>query len=182
MIAAIKRQIGTEILINTENNPRIEGKKHVKVIALRWVKSLNINLPLIDLIEKVPKYSKYLKEIRSSVIVSKPITPKLKDPRSFTKPIEIGDIHFSKALCDLGANINLMPLLIYEKLRCLLQPKEVLEDALAKVRSFIILIDFVILDIEEGCAIHILLGRPFLATSKSTIDLEKLTLSINGNT
>lgn len=40
----------------------------------------------------------------------------MKDPGSFTIPIEIGDIHFSKALCDLDANVNLMPLFVYEKL------------------------------------------------------------------
>lgn len=41
---------------------------------------------------------------------------KLKDPGSLTIPIEIGDIHFSKTLCDLRVNINLMSLSIYEKL------------------------------------------------------------------
>lgn len=54
---------------------------------------------------------------------------------------------------------------------------------LVKVRSFIILTDFVILNFEEYHEILILLGRPFLETSKSTIDLEKkeLTMKINGD-
>ncbi|KAA3483652.1 hypothetical protein EPI10_005802 [Gossypium australe] len=60
--------------------------------------------------------------------------------------------------------------------------KRVLEDVLIKVRSFIILVDFVVLDFEEDRERSILLGRPFLATSRSTIDLEKnkLTMKING--
>lgn len=126
--------------------------------------------------------------------------PKLKDPGSFTIPIEIADIHFSKGLCDLKANINLMPLSINNKLglgelkntqitlrlanRLSVQLKGVLEDMLVKVRSFTILIDFIILYFDENCEIPILLGRPFLAMSKSTIDLEnnELTMRINGET
>lgn len=51
-----------------------------------------------------------------SAIISNQIPQKLKILVSFTIPIEIGDIHFSKDLCDLRANINLIPLSIYEKL------------------------------------------------------------------
>lgn len=35
------------------------------VSFLHLFKSLNVNLPLIDLIEKVPKYAKYPKEMMS---------------------------------------------------------------------------------------------------------------------
>ncbi|KAA3465319.1 hypothetical protein EPI10_000507 [Gossypium australe] len=60
--------------------------------------------------------------------------------------------------------------------------KGVLEDVLVEVRSFIILADSIILDFEEGREIHILLGRPFLAIFRSTIDLEnnELTMKIKG--
>ncbi|KAA3487945.1 Retrovirus-related Pol polyprotein from transposon opus [Gossypium australe] len=123
---------------------------------------------------------------------------KTKRPRSFTIPIEIADIHFSKALFDIEASINLMPLSINDKLglgelkntqitlhladRPSVQLKGVLEDVLVKMRSFIIPIDFIILDFDDDRKIPILLGRPFLAMSKSTIDLEKneLTIRING--
>ncbi|KAA3466133.1 Retrovirus-related Pol polyprotein from transposon opus [Gossypium australe] len=106
----------------------------------------------------------------------------------------------NKALCDLGASINLMPFFINEEIgigdvkntrvilvltnRSSVQPKEVLEDVLVKLYRFIIPADFVILDFEEDCEMPILLGRPFLSTSRSTIDLEKneLTMKINGGT
>ncbi|TYJ39997.1 hypothetical protein E1A91_A04G108600v1, partial [Gossypium mustelinum] len=184
---------------------------------LNLFKSLNVNLPLIDLIEKVSKYAKYLKEIISkrrkvkmgeqvnistscNVIISKHIPTKLKDPSSFTIPIEIGDIHFSKALCDLGSNINLMPISIYERLRLgdlentqitlqlvdrsLVQPKGGLENVLVQVRSFFIPLYFLISVFEEDCQKTILLGRPFLTTSRSAIDLEnnQLTMKISGGT
>ena len=35
---------------------------------------------------------------------------------AFTIPCKIRLLHFAKALCDLGASINLMPLSIYKKL------------------------------------------------------------------
>lgn len=63
-----------------------------------------------------------------------------------------------------------------------IHPKGVLEDVLVKVRNFIILADFVILDFAKDREIPIFLGRPFLATTWSTIDLDtnKLTMKING--
>ncbi|KAA3472891.1 hypothetical protein EPI10_023314 [Gossypium australe] len=155
-------------------------------------------------VKKIYKYVKYLKEILAnhrkvkkgdqisidascSMIITKNIPQKLKDSGS-TVPIEIGDINFSKALCDLRANINLKPLSIYKKLGLgelkntnitqqltdisSVQPKWVLEDVLVTVCNFVIPIDFVILKFEEDCEIPILLVRPFLPTSRSCIDLE----------
>ncbi|KAA3452530.1 Transposon Ty3-I Gag-Pol polyprotein [Gossypium australe] len=148
---------------------------------LNLFKTLNVNLPLIELIEKVPKYAEFLKEIMPkhrkinvgeqvsisisySVIISRQVTQKLKDPGSFTISIEIGSTHFNRALCELGTSINLIPLSIFEKLGSSAYPKEVLEDVLVKVCSFIISTNFVVLDFEEDREIPILLGRPFLAT------------------
>nr|XP_016507555.1 PREDICTED: uncharacterized protein LOC107825238 [Nicotiana tabacum] len=51
-----------------------------------------------------------------SAVVTKPIAEKLSDPGSFTIPCTIGNFAFTKALCDLGASINLMPLAIYKRL------------------------------------------------------------------
>ncbi|KAL5572849.1 hypothetical protein UlMin_022446 [Ulmus minor] len=96
-------------------------------------KSLHINLPFIDMLEQMPKYAKFLKEVLSnkrrlegnekvmltkecSVILQRKLPQKLKDPGSFTIPCTIGDFEFDKVLCDLGASINLMPLSIFRKL------------------------------------------------------------------
>ncbi|KAA3482881.1 hypothetical protein EPI10_005093 [Gossypium australe] len=130
-------------------------------------------MPLIELIEKIPKYAKFLKDIMSrhrktkvgeqvnlsassSVISSRQVPQKLKNLGSFTIPIEIGSIYFNR-LAE----------------RSSVHPKGVLEHVLVKECSFIIPTDFVVLDFEEDCEIPILLGRPSLPTSRSTIDLEK---------
>ena len=78
-----------------------------------------------------------------------------------TIPCIVGSLHFAKALCDLGANINLMPLSIYMKLgsgnpkptamrllmadRTVKRPIGILHDVLVKVESFIFSADFLFL-------------------------------------
>jgi hypothetical protein len=50
-----------------------------------------------------------------SAIIQRKLPLKLKDPSSFTIPCVIGNIEVGRALCDLGASINLMPLSILQK-------------------------------------------------------------------
>ncbi|XP_073057280.1 uncharacterized protein [Primulina eburnea] len=52
-----------------------------------------------------------------SAILQNKLPPKLKDPGSFSIPFTIGTSNFSKALCDLGASIKLMPYSCFEKLK-----------------------------------------------------------------
>ena len=47
--------------------------------------------------------------LKCSVILLNKLPPQLKDPKSFTIPCQIGSLNFDKVLCDLRANINLMP-------------------------------------------------------------------------
>ncbi|XP_075077432.1 uncharacterized protein LOC107782594 [Nicotiana tabacum] len=97
-----------------------------------------------------------------SAVVTRPIAEKLSDPGSFTIPCTIGNFAFAKALCDLGANINLMPLAIYKRLgigrarptsmllqladRTIKRPSGILDDVLIQVGKFVFPADFVILD------------------------------------
>ena len=81
----------------------------------------------------MPSYVKFMKEIFSkkrkleehetimlteecTAILQNKLPPKLKDSGSFTIPCTIGNSYFDKALCDLGASINLMPFSIFRKL------------------------------------------------------------------
>ena len=81
-----------------------------------------------------------------------------------------------------------MPLSIYKKLglgnskptamRLLMvdrtvRPIGILHDVLVKVESFIFPLDFVILDCEVDFEVPIILGRPFLATGRTLVDMEK---------
>ena len=113
----------------------------------------------------------------------------MKDLGSFTIPCSIGKYEFKKALCDSGASINLMPLSVVQRLnlgeltlttitlqmadRSMAQPEGILEYVLVKVRKFVFLVDFVIIQMEEDTQIPLLLGRPFLATGAALIDVQK---------
>ncbi|XP_030924850.1 uncharacterized protein LOC115951859 [Quercus lobata] len=132
----------------------------------------------------------------SSAILQKKLPPKLKDPGSFTIPCAIGKSYFDRALCDLGASINLMPLSVFRKLglgevkpttislqlanRSIKYPRGVIKDVLVKVDKFIFPADFIVLDMDEDEEIPLILGRPFLATGRTLIDVqqEKLVLRV----
>ena len=130
----------------------------------------------------MPNYAKFMKEILSkkkkivgeeilnltatcSAVIQRSLPAKMKDPGSFTIPCSIGNYEFKKALCDSGANINLMPLSVVQRLslrelapttiilqmvdRSMAQPEGVLEDVLVKVGKFIFLVDLEVMKMEE---------------------------------
>ena len=114
-----------------------------------------------------------------SAFATRSLVQKKEDSGAFTIPYTVGSLHFAKALCDMGASINLMPLSIYKKLglgdtkptamrllmadRTVKRPIGILHDVLVKVESFTFPTDFVILDCEVDFQVSIILGRPFLA-------------------
>ena len=53
------------------------------------------------------------------------------------------------------------------------RPIGILHDVLVKVESFIFPAYFVILDCEVDFEVPIILGRPFLATGRALVDMEK---------
>ncbi|XP_024029937.1 uncharacterized protein LOC112094091 [Morus notabilis] len=100
---------------------------------LEIFKKIHINIPFVDALEQMPNYVKFMNDVMAkkrrledfetvklteecSAILQRKLPQKLKDPGSFTIPCTIGDSHFEKALCDLGASINLMPLSVFRKL------------------------------------------------------------------
>ena len=96
------------------------------------LKKLSINVPLVEALEQMPGYAKFMKDLvtkkrsvtfedddrmqHCSDISTRSLVQKKEDPGAFTIPCTICLLHFAKALCDLGASINLMPLSIYKKL------------------------------------------------------------------
>ncbi|XP_010275709.1 PREDICTED: uncharacterized protein LOC104610674 [Nelumbo nucifera] len=95
--------------------------------------SLHINILFVDALAQMPHYAKFLKEILAnkrklgevatvalneecSLILLNKLPQKLKDPRGFTIPCTIGSLRINKALCDLGASINLIPYFVFKKL------------------------------------------------------------------
>ena len=53
-----------------------------------------------------------------------------------------------------------------------------IEDILVKVDKFIFPVDFIVLDMEEDSEIPIILGRPFLETSRAMIDVQREELKL----
>ncbi|XP_062075807.1 uncharacterized protein LOC133779927 [Humulus lupulus] len=129
-----------------------------------------------------------------NAILQRKLPQKLQDSGSFTIPCTIGKFECKHALCDLGAGINLMPLSIFWKLglgeakpttitlqlvdQSIKHPRGVIEDVLVKVDKFIFPTDFTVLDMEEDANIPIILGRPFLATGRTLIDVQKGELKL----
>ena len=159
----------------------------------------------------MPNYAKFLKDILNrkkkiaeegivnltttcSAVIQRSLPVKIKDPGSFTIPCSIGKYEFKKALCDSGANIDLMPLSVVQRLslgeltpttitlqmvdRSMAQPEGVLEDVLVKVGKFSFLVDFMVMKMEEDNQVPLLLGRPFLATGAALIDVQKGELTL----
>ncbi|PHT54216.1 Lignin-forming anionic peroxidase [Capsicum baccatum] len=99
---------------------------------MNMLKQLTINVPLVEALEQMPGYAKFMKDILTkkraasyelkdtvhhcSAIATRSLIQKKADPDAFTIPCTVGSINFAKALCDLGASINLMPLSVYRKL------------------------------------------------------------------
>ncbi|KAI3678307.1 hypothetical protein L6452_37594 [Arctium lappa] len=154
-------------------------------------KQLHINIPLVEAIEQMTNYAKFLKDILSkkkrlneyetvdlteecSVMLSSKIPPKLKDPGTFTIPCSIGGKEVGKALCE--ARPTTVSLLLADK--SIAWPKGKIEDVLVQVDKFIFPADFIILDFEADKDISIILGRPFLATGRTLIDVQKGELTM----
>ena len=172
-------------------------------------KKLQVNIPFSDMIEQVPRYARYLKDIlakkrklphgeqvamtkQCSVVLTRKLPKKEKDPGNFSLKCEIGKERL-RGLCDLGASINLMPLSIFKRLKIgqmrhtgislimadksEVKPVGVIENVLVKVEHLIFPVDFVVIDVNED-RIALILGRPFLYTSHSVIDVYKGHLTL----
>ena len=174
-------------------------------------KKIEINIPFSEALTKMPHYAKFMKDILSkkrkiaeegiviltatcSAVIQKSLPEKMQDPGIFTIPYKIGQADMGKELCEIEANINLMPLSVVKRLilreltpttmtlqmedRTLANLEGILEDVLIKVGKFIFLVDFVVIDIEEDKQVPLLLGRPFLATRAALIDVKKGELTL----
>ncbi|XP_070009737.1 uncharacterized protein [Nicotiana sylvestris] len=177
-----------------KKNGENQFKKFIDIM-----KSLSINVPLVEALEQMPSYAKLMKDLvtkkRSMNCETIKMThqvhslaPKLEDSGAFTIPCTIWSADFAKALCDLGESINLMPYSVFKTLgvgkprpksirlqmsdRTMKRPLGIIDDILVLVDKFIFPADFVFLDCEVDYKVPIILGRPFLTTRKALVDLE----------
>ncbi|CAN6573248.1 unnamed protein product [Malus baccata var. baccata] len=152
-------------------------KEEAEKDILETLRKVQVNIPLLDAIKQVPRYAKFLKELCTTrkristkevvkvgenvfAILQRKLPPKCKDPGSFTIPCVIGNTRFKSAMLDLGASINVMPYSMYVSMN---------------------LADFYVLEMDESDhapSLPILLGRPFMKTARTKIDVYNGTLSM----
>ncbi|KAK8686453.1 hypothetical protein V6N13_125478 [Hibiscus sabdariffa] len=172
------------------------------------LKQVHINLPLVEALQQMSNYAKFLKDMVSRkkrikefetclALMHNKVSAKKSDPGSFTIECFIGHNYPTKALCDPRASINLMSKSVFQKLgigeakpttvmlqladHSFVQPEGKIEDILVQVDKFIFPADFLILDCEAGENDPIILGRPFLATGRVLLDFgnEELILRVD---
>nr|GEZ35963.1 reverse transcriptase domain-containing protein [Tanacetum cinerariifolium] len=186
---------------------------------------LHINITLADALILMPKYQKILKALLSnkeklkelentplnencSAVILKKLPKKLRDPGKFLIPCGFSKLK-CKALADLGASINLIPLFVWKKLglpklistcmtlelanRAICTPAGIARDVFVPVGKFTFPADFIIVEYESDPRVPFILGRPFLQTARALIDVhgeemilcdsdERLTLNMRHDT
>nr|GEX73824.1 hypothetical protein [Tanacetum cinerariifolium] len=169
----------------------------------KMFKQLHINITLADALVLMPKYHIMLKALLSnkeklqelantplnencSAVILKKLPEKLRDPGKFLIPCGFSELK-CKALADLGASINLMPLSVWKKLglpelistrmtlelanRAICTPAGIARDVFVPVGIFTFLADFFIVDYDSDPRVPLILGRPFLRTARALIDV-----------
>nr|GEZ07101.1 DNA-directed DNA polymerase [Tanacetum cinerariifolium] len=121
-----------------------------------------------------------------SAVILKKLPEKLGDPGKFLIPCGFSELK-CKALADLGASINLMPLSVWKELglpdliptrmtlelanRAICTPNGITRDVFVLVGKFTFLADFVIVDYESDPRVTLILGRPLSRNARTLIDV-----------
>nr|GEW12732.1 hypothetical protein [Tanacetum cinerariifolium] len=129
-----------------------------------------------------------------SAVILKKLPEKLGDPGKFLIPCSFNEIK-CKALADLGASINLMPLSVWKKLglpelisthmtlelanRAICTPAGIARDVFVPVGKFRFPADFVIVDYKSDPKVPLILGRPFSWTARALIDVHGLEMILH---
>ncbi|XP_057719839.1 uncharacterized protein LOC130934269 [Arachis stenosperma] len=172
---------------------------------LQVFKKVEVTIPLLDVIQQISKYAKFLKDLcthkdrigeletltlgSSISALMKPILEKFGDPGHCLVCCRIGGVVFHDCMCDLGACMSIMPFSVFARLnlaplkrsatRFSLADKSVItvmgiaKDVLVAIKNLVFSVDFYILEMpptEGRSSSSVLLGRPFLKTSKFKLD------------
>ena len=132
-----------------------------------------------------------LSENISSILLNS-LPEKQKDPGAPLIGCSIQRMGFNKVLLDTGASVNIFPTLLYDKLNLIgLEPIKLelqladgsihapygrLDDVIVVVGNLAFPVDFIVTDVKiigELCNAPIILGRPFLATTRAIADFDK---------
>ncbi|XP_043813667.1 uncharacterized protein LOC122723840 [Manihot esculenta] len=149
---------------------------------LEIFRKVQVNILLLEIIKQIPRYAKFLKVLCTnkrnlyghekikvgenvSAVLQRKIAQKCKNKDMFA---------ISCSLKQSGVTLQLAD-------RSIVYPKGVLEDILVQVGKLIFPADFFVLDMEDDSSSNstdLLLGRPFLSTARTNIDVHEGTLSM----
>jgi hypothetical protein len=181
---------------------------------VEMLEKVHVSVPLMDILH-VPSYAKYIKDIinnkrplpsievvkltkECSTTILNHLPEKKKDLGCPTITCSIGTQVFDHALCDLGANISVMPNVVFDKLNythlasttMMLQladssvryPTGIVVDIPVKIWDYFIPVDFMVLAMEFTKVSPLILGRPLLSTVGAQINVgaREIYFSING--
>ncbi|KAA3479617.1 Retrovirus-related Pol polyprotein from transposon 17.6 [Gossypium australe] len=169
-------------LVSTEYQPRESYPNTTKKdhIDEQMPNSKKILKELLTNKRKLDDTSHVALNVVCSGILQNKLPRKLKDPGSFTIPCLIGGLSVNNALADLGASINVMPYKMFKQLG-LGKPKQTRMSIYKTIR---VPRDFVVLGMDEDSNVPLILGRPFLATAETKIDVGtgEVTLRVSNET
>nr|XP_016463268.1 PREDICTED: uncharacterized protein LOC107786323 [Nicotiana tabacum] len=126
-----------------------------------------------------------------SAIFQNKLPQKCGDPESSIIPCSLGSTKIKTSLCDPGDSINHMPFSIFRKLEGEIREirsipvslqlvdqttiilEGIVEDVLVRVDKCLFPVDFIVVKMEENREVPLILGRPFLATSRAILDIQE---------
>nr|GEY88956.1 reverse transcriptase domain-containing protein [Tanacetum cinerariifolium] len=165
---------------------------------------LNFNISFTDALILMPKFGTTIKTLLTNkdklselartllnehclAVLLKNLIEKLGDPGKFLIPCDFPEMAECLALADLDANINLMPLSVWNKLslpelsptymtleiadHSISRPVRVAEDVFVKVGTFHLPTEFVVVDFDADPRVPLILERSFLKTGRALIDV-----------
>ncbi|XP_021725337.1 uncharacterized protein LOC110692616 [Chenopodium quinoa] len=127
------------------------------------VKSLHVSIPFVDAMKEMPHYSKFVKDLLNGrrEVETVSLTANCSAILSSKLPIKLQDLADRSTKLPIGK----------------------VEDIPLRVGKFTFPVDFYVLEMDEDERIPIILGRPFLTTSKAIIDVKegKMTLKVDND-
>ncbi|CAN6580912.1 unnamed protein product [Malus baccata var. baccata] len=160
------------VVISNTNLPNVpfprrfaqSKKEESEKDILDTFRKVQVNIPLLDVIKQVPRFEQCMLDLGASINVM---------PYSIYASMNLGELKQDGVIIQLADRSNAYP-------------KGVIEDVLVQVNHLIFPADFYVLEMEDSShapSLPILLGRPFMKTARTKIDvfMGTLTMEFDGD-
>jgi hypothetical protein len=175
-------------------------RMYVHISMLDSMQVLTYTRYLMDILNQkrpIPERDRLVFAERCYAAILDGLPDKMGDPGVPTISCLIGTQKFDQALYDLGASVSVMPEIIYDQLnhdslvptsmhlqladqsiRC---PVGIVEDISVRIRNSFIPMDFMVPEMDVCHQMPLILGMPFLSTTRATIDVAAVIIKLNIN-